>query len=327
MNLTRREALKLAIYGAASTTLWPTAAWADTPTPDLLAQNAWALQGASNFHAIYDDPASRQAFYPFLQNVFHLYPEQDMHRLIATTTAKGGSDRDIYEAVQKQLPHITPELAGLRYALPALRHQKKEMRGQTLQLLGSRREFNGYLEVGTTGRYLSVLRRSLKLSGDCYLLHNQRPGYDLTDVAERGQIRRLGHYIDLNDYAPIDPAVVADNSLDLVANFIGFHHSPSDRLDGFVRSLHRVLRPGGLMVVRDHDAAGLQLNHTVALAHDVFNMGLHTDWSINQQEIRHFTTLAELRDYLQARGFQVQPGELYQPGDPTHNALMLFTKA
>jgi SAM-dependent methyltransferase len=119
---------------------------------------------------------------------------------------------------------------------------------------------------------------------------------------------------------------VPDRSLDLVANYIGFHHSPLPKLDAFVASLHRVLRPGGRMIVRDHDVNSPAMNRMVALAHDVFNMGLGTPWPMNQGELRHFTSIAELVAYLEARGFKGDGRRLLQQGDPTQNALMVFAR-
>jgi hypothetical protein len=69
------------------------------------------------------------------------------------------------------------------------------------------------------------------------------------------------------------------------------------------------------------------MNRMVALAHDVFNMGLGADWAVNRQEIRNFTSLAQLTVYLARFGFKRAPGTIFQGGDPTRNALMLFVKA
>jgi SAM-dependent methyltransferase len=44
-------------------------------------------------------------------------------------------------------------------------------------------------------------------------------------------------------------------SLDLVTCHIGLHHMAPEQLRPFLASVHRVLRPGGLFVVRDHDVA------------------------------------------------------------------------
>jgi hypothetical protein len=69
------------------------------------------------------------------------------------------------------------------------------------------------------------------------------------------------------------------------------------------------------------------MNRMVALAHDVFNMGLGTPWPVNQGELRHFTSIPQLSGYLEARGFKGDGRRLLQQGDPTRNALMVFTRA
>jgi len=62
------------------------------------------------------------------------------------------------------------------------------------------------------------------------------------------------------------------------------------------------------------------------LAHDVFNMGLGTAWPVNQAELRHFTSIQQLVAYLKARGFEDDGRRLFQQGDPTRNALMVFRR-
>jgi SAM-dependent methyltransferase len=326
VNRERRDALKwVTLFGAllALDGALPVAAQAAALSG---AQNGYALQQSSNFKAVYGNPQLKAAFYQFLQNVYHLYPEQRFHQLIAEVSAAGDNDRDIYRLAQTRLGEIKPVLGDVRYALPALAQQKREMAREMLGLLGPARKIDGYMEIGTTGRYISQFRSELELKGDLVLLHTDAAGYSPVDLAERGRLFKLGRFVALNDYAPVPAAQVADGSLDLISNFIGFHHSPPDHLDGFVRSLHRALRPGGRMIVRDHDVSSGDMNRMVALAHDVFNMGLGADWSLNQAEIRNFTSIAQLTAYLEQRGFKSTGKQTYQPGDPTHNALMEFVR-
>jgi SAM-dependent methyltransferase len=227
---------------------------------------------------------------------------------------------------QSRIGNIKPFLGDVRYALPALLQQKVEMAHETLNLLGASRKINGYMEIGTVGRYVSKFKSDVVLSGDLVLVHTDEPGFSPIDIVERGQISKLGRFVSLKDYSPVTSSEVADSSLDLISNFIGFHHSPPPKLDAFVKSLHRVLRPGGRMIVRDHDVNSTQMNRMVALAHDVFNMGLGTDWPANQSEIRNFTSLNHLVAYLERSGFKSTKKMLYQPGDPTRNALMEFVR-
>lgn len=333
MDLDRRQVLKLAALMAATLAWHRGLAMDAPPRKDAGAAagsdadfNVNALGGSSNFKAIYGDPALKAAFLQFLANVFHLFPEDRLHRLIEEAAQAGKSDREIYALVQARLPEIKPFLAELRYALPALAKQKDEMVAQTLQLLDTQRGVDGYLEIGSTGRYAGRLKSKLQMKGDLVLLHSVAPGYSPEDILERGGIGKIGRFVPMNDYAPVPAGEVPDRSLDIVANYIGFHHAPLPKLDAFVVSLHRSLRPGGRMIVRDHDVNSPAMNRMVALAHDVFNMGLGTPWPVNQGELRHFTANAELVAYLEARGFKSDRRRLLQQGDPTQNALMVFTR-
>src|SRR4051812_14516158 len=94
---------------------------------------------ASAFKTVFSNPKWSDEFYRFLQVIFHLYPEDKFHYLIAATSKEKNSDKDIYTTVQEKLPAIKPFLSELTLALPALRKQKKEMSRQVLQLLGDRK--------------------------------------------------------------------------------------------------------------------------------------------------------------------------------------------
>lgn len=281
---------------------------------------------ASEFHAVVSDPRWCDRLYLFLQNVYRLYPERSFHWLIKETCARHHSDEAIYRAIQEGLPSIKPLLGALTYALPALRKQKRVLRDQTLDLLGARRVINGYLEIGTTGRYLSALRGGLDIRGPQVLLHEAAPSNSPVDIMERGQLGALGSFISLDDYAPISEARVPDASLELVTCYVGLHHCPLDKLDAFVASLRRVLAPGGQLILREHDAAAPRMKTFVSLIHTVFNAGLDLPWREDQAELRHFRGVDEWSAYLGERGFRDSGRRVFQDHDPSDNALLLFTR-
>jgi len=107
-----------------------------------------------NFKYIYGNPKLQASFLHFLENVFHIYPPKNFHQLIKQHSKQHLDDEHIYKAIQKDLPGIKPFLSELRYALPALKKQRKEMLAQSTSLLGELKSFSGYLEVGTPGRYI-----------------------------------------------------------------------------------------------------------------------------------------------------------------------------
>lgn len=319
--IARRTALKTML--AVLATLPRAQALAELVAP--LAQGP--LEGSpSNFRAIYGDPALRERFYPFLENVFHLYPEESIHRLITEVTRGHRTDEEIYRALLAGLPKIKPVLSDFRYGAPALRKQKEEMTRQALAFLGPRARVNGYLEIGTTGRYVSELRHHVDITGPIWIVNDVAPSYSPADMLERGEVSKIGVYVPMGNYDPFAGTAIPDGSLDLVTNFIGFHHAPDDRLEGFVQSIRRVLRPGGRLLLRDHDVADPAMSSLVALAHDVFNAGLFLSWEENHRQVRRFRSLAVWTDYLGASGFRRSERALAQDGDPTRNLLVEHVK-
>lgn len=281
----------------------------------------------SEFKSIFSETEWSDKFFLFLQNVYNIYPENEFHMLIQQAVKSNNTDAEIYADIQQKLPKIKPFLAELRFALPALIKQKKEMTRQTLELLGDHKKINGYVEIGSTGRYISELHKHLQIKSPIYLINDLPPNYSPADLMERGQLKKLGQYIALNDYAPIDSSMIPDNSIDLVTCYIGLHHAPLDKLNNFVQSIKRILRQGGRLVVRDHDVSSEQMRIFVSLIHTVFNAGLGVSWEDNINELRYFTSIETLISYLQERGFTHSGKKLLQKNDPSDNTLMEFVKA
>ena len=94
----------------------------------------------------------------------------------------------------------------------------------------------------------------------------------------------------------------------------------------FLRSVHRVLRPGGAFIVRDHDVRDPGLGALVSLAHTVFNAGLGETWESNVAERRHFVSAQDWVDRLREAGFEDSGHRVLQANDPTLNTLFCFLK-
>jgi SAM-dependent methyltransferase len=280
--------------------------------------------GTGNFTAIYGDPVLRAEFLKFLQVVYNIYPDQKFHKLIIEAVESKTGDQAIYTEIQSRLKEIKPLLSEITYGLPALRTQKKEMAGQMATLLEGVKSMENYIEIGTPGRYVDGIDDRIPIKGKVWLVDERKPGYKPTDLVERGRLRKVGEFVSLNNYAPW--TAFKENSADVISCFIGLHHAPADRLDAFVGSIHKTLKPGGKFILRDHDAHSPQMVHMVALAHDVFNAGLKLPWKDNEREIRLFKSLAQIDKYLGERGLERSGPSLYQKDDPTKNALQMYTK-
>ncbi len=248
------------------------------------------MTGISEFQQVFADVEQSDGFFNFLQVVYNLYPEDKFHHLIVKACKEKESDREIYELVQSRLPQIKPFLADLRYGLPALKKQKKEMTGQTLKLLNDQKVINGYIEIGAPARYISDLKKSVKVEGDIYIMHDSEPDNSIPSILERGQFKKMGKYIPL-DYKPISPDVIPDESIDVITCFIGLHHCPVESIQPFMRSIHRVLRKDGKFILRDHDAPDQKMATFCSLVHTVFNLGLNESWKFNQEEFRNLSQL------------------------------------
>jgi len=280
----------------------------------------------SEFLQVYGDARSRDDFYRFLQVIYHLYPEAKFHQLIIEACERHDSDEAIYEDVARHLPTIKTALSDLTYALPALFVQKKEMVRQTKAILPSAVEIDGYLEIGSTGRYVKGLRKSLDISGPVYLSNDVVPDNSLPEIMERGGFGTAGTFFDLNNYEPIPQSAIRDASLDLVTCYIGLHHCPRENLAAYVQSVHRVLRPGGYFVLRDHDAGTEDAKTFCSLVHTVFNAGLDVPWEVDRQELRLFEAFDFWAEQIRQTGFEDTGKRLLQDHDPSVNTLGWFIK-
>ena len=280
----------------------------------------------SEFKSVFLNQTLSDDFYRFLQLIFHLYPEDKFHYLLSTYSNEYSTDEEIYRAVQKDLSKIKPFLSELTFALPALKKQKREMTRQVLELLGGSKSINGYFEIGSTGRYISDLRKKIEVNGPIYLTNDIAPTNAIGDLFERGQFGKIGTFLPLNDYQPITNTMIPDESIELVTCHIGLHHCPTENLNEYIASIHRILKKGGQFILRDHDVKTTEMKHFVSLVHTVFNLGLTISWEQNEAEFRSFKSIDEWSTLISSFGFKDEGKRIFQEKDPSDNALVLFTK-
>jgi len=280
---------------------------------------------SSEFKEVYLNEKSRDDFFMFLQNVFNLYPETPFHQLIYTMTQKYNTDKEIYQAIQKELPRIKVFLNDIRYAVPALLNQKKEITTQTLALLSNQHTIDGYVEIGSNGRYISDLKKSYDIT-NIYFVNDSDQTYSPVDIVERGSIEKYGKFVPFNNYQAISAQAIKSASVDVVTSYIGLHHCPLDRVESFVKSIHRILRPGGAFIIRDHDVTTPQMRAFVSLAYTVFNAAMGISWDNNKKELRYFHSIEYWLGTLEKLGFK-QIGRLQlQDCDPSLNTLFRMDK-
>jgi FAD/FMN-containing dehydrogenase len=259
----------------------------------------------SDFHAVFDDVALHDGFFRFLQTIYRLYPEDRLHALIKQACERFTGEEEIYRHLQRELPRMKPFMAERRLARPARKHHQAEMLRQTVQLLGERKRIDGYVEVGSTARHANVLHKRLKVAGRLMLAHETPATVGV--------------------YEPL-AASFGDASVDVIACYSGLHHCAPEHVDAFVQSVARVLRPGGVFILREHDVRDARLRAFVALTHTVVNAGQGRPWEANADERRHFAPLAHWCDVLARAGLRDSGERLAQPHDASQNFLMSFIK-
>ncbi len=289
------------------------------PDPNVMAS-------PSEFQGILSDDHWSDKLYRFLQVVFNLYPEDRFHALIANACALHDSDESIYKYIAAHLKTIKPKRQISRYILPAIRNQKRELTLQTLALLDGRTSFNGYVEIGATGFYVSELQKHLNIAGPLTMMNDKVPAYSPADILTRGRIAKMGAFVDLNHYAPISPDDIPDNSVDLVTCYIGLHHCAPEKLSAYVASIARILRKDGLFIVRDHAVDTPEMGRFVSLIHTVFNAGTGETWETNAAEPRFFNRIEHWVNAVEQQGFKDLGQRLLQKNDPSDNVLMAFRR-
>ena len=284
------------------------------------------IDNISEFKAVFSDTEMSDNIYRFLQVIFHLYPEDKFHYLIKSKTQQLNTDEEIYNQIQAELPKIKTFLSEFTYALPALKKQKEEIARQTLLLLGDKKTINGYMEIGSTGRYISELRKHVQVTGPIFLLNDIAPSNSPADIMERGQLKKLGNFIDIQNYITLNKSIVPDGSLDVITCYIGLHHCPEEKLDPFIASLYAGLRRGGSFIIRDHDVRSAEMTIFVSLVHTVFNLGLNESWEFEKNDFKNFKSVEEWSRIISRAGFKDAGQRILQDKDPSDNTLMLFTK-
>jgi hypothetical protein len=158
---------------------------------------------------------------------------------------------------------------------------------------------------------------------------------DVSACLERGANdgREVGEFVSL-DYANLPRAstsgllaAIPSGACDLVTLNQGLHHLVPGQVPNLLAAVRRVLRPGGVFIIREHDLdKECHLLPMLDCAHMVFNAVTGVRVEIERQELRCFRPLAHWREIVVQAGFaDAQIYEL-QPHDPTIDVMLSFTK-
>lgn len=263
----------------------------------------------------------------FCQNVFSIYdPVMIIIKLKQLVKKYGSEDKKIYNELQNDLPNNAFQLWK---TYKSLQKQKKVLSSQTKELVqGTLAGEYGYLECGTNGRYISSIIESTNIQGPYYYI-NDTPNGKFRNMIETGSIVNPGICIDDNClYRFIKNNEIKNNSLGLVTLFIGAHHGDSNGRHELLKSVYRVLKPGGSFIIREHDVVDKESEDMVKFAHIIYNCGTGITWKDNKKEMKNtkWTNVASLVKEMEDLGFTFYDKSFSQHKDPSNNKLLRFIK-
>ncbi len=276
-------------------------------------------------------PSLRDECGRFLDNVLRQVSSEKFFELADTLKQENDdlTDNALYEKLMENIDSIKSWNHTLK-KISSLTHQKKVLSQQAKTLLDGITTVDGYVEIGTPATYLTSMKSFLTTTGPRFVINDTQrwtdyiQGYSLNPIKK---FKPYDHFVPLNNYDPICEDDIPSKSVDLVVCVIGLHHIPVEKLDGFVASIERILRPGGQFLLRDHDAHTPELISIVSTAHTVYNaITVGESLEAEMSEYRNFQPLSYWISLLEQHGFKSGEERILQEGDPTLNTFMKFTK-
>ncbi len=286
------------------------------------------------FQEVFKSTTWRKEFAKFLDNIFLQLDTKKFFKLIDDILKKPKNDETVYKELCGRIKEARHGLLFYdkkpgyvkngKAVLRSLSNLKEQMADQAKKLLGTKKKVDGYMEIGFPGRFTRPMQKVVEMTGNKVVVNTSE---QLSDYVQCGFPRPRDQFIPLNDYSPIGKTEVESRSLDLVNCFVGLHHVPKQNLDGFVKSLNRVLRPGGTFLLRDHDAKSPEMRRFVSIVHSVFNAATGVSPEDEKAEVRNFQGLEHWTSLLEKNGFRrLGGGPHVVEGDPTDNGMIRFEK-
>ena len=241
-------------------------------------------------------------------------------------------DHDIFHEIRTEFtesgdsgPLPIGQLVKLGRAIQQSRNQKQELTRETINIVNKLGVFGhlaDYVSIGDTGKMVLPFLEYNVVRGKVWVVHNTLG--DVPEVIERGTEKEVGEFVFL-DYSDPTSINIPSESADLITMNQGLHHQRQDKIMEFLSEVYRILRPGGLFIVREHDASP-ELYPTLYLAHSVFNAVTGRSLQEERTEIRAFRSILEWRNIIEKVGFQDTLLYEMEKGDPTVDEMMCFTK-
>lgn len=285
-----------------------------------------AYYGPSLYRDIFNKrDGQREEIRAFLKNILMQLDIDKFFTLIDSILEDPSlNDKGIYEQLRNRIGEASPSgFQQFAAKLTSLSTLKRDLADQVKEVMGDTTNIDGYMEIGYPGRMIRPLKGKFTMTGPKIVITDKERA---SDLIECGGTRPYQKFIELGDYTPIDESVPS-NSLDMVTCFIGLHHAPKEKLDKFVASIQRVLKPGGSFILMDHDAHNEKMKKLCNVVHSIFNATFGVSPEEESAEIRHFESLQHFTNLLDSHGLV---RKTWRPpmreGDSSKNCIVRFVK-
>ena len=247
----------------------------------------------------------------FLVNIFHLVDNVQLCALIQQAVMlsrmENGDDFSVFLHLRNLLfpggsdPSLMTTATKAWNGIKQAHAQREELLRQTQNILGKLGRIgriDGLVCVGDPGKLVLELQTVCGVRGNAFVVNDTDPDKEVNKpigaVITRRSCDKVGEFVPFSYAEPLISESVPSESVELVTMNQGLHHLPQTKLLAFLASVRRVLRPGGLFIIREHDAAEYLIPMCDA-AHLVFNCVTGVSATEEKAEIRAFRPILEWR--------------------------------
>jgi hypothetical protein len=188
------------------------------------------------------------------------------------------------------------------------------------------KHLEGMLEVASGGKHLSALRRHVRIGG--LVRQIDEFGYQFADGGSRWLESRMPARTTVGDAAQWDEQIFgnAADSVGLVTLYGGLSGLPAAQLPRCLAQLAKVVRPGGMVLLLEHDVEtahdGLEASLAVTLAF----LCAGATWEASQAHPRAFRAADEWSTLMQEHGLLETGARERIPRTPFGDLLLAFLK-